>query len=157
MANEFETADIAADIIAGGNAMGRLAANSDIFGEAIKAFRSHDGDAWNKMLTKAQLNVSCHWICDWVCSKECVRLCILLAGPPREPITVEQIGPFTAALTRLAEQPKAIELLVRAIEGEDSAAFQKIAADIGAKASVSFGVSWSAASCASCKNGTWPI
>jgi hypothetical protein len=134
MANEFETADIAADIIAGGNAMGRLAANSDIFGEAIKAFRSHDGDAWNKMLTKAQLNVSCHWICDWVCSKECVRLCILLAGPPREPITVEQIGPFTAALTRLAEQPKAIELLVRAIEGEDSAAFQKIAADIGAKA-----------------------
>ena len=78
-------------------------------------------EAWTQVLTRGKLAATtCHRICEWVCSKECVRLCILLAGPPREPVTVDQIGPFTAVITRLAEQPKLIETLVRAIEAEDA-------------------------------------
>ena len=134
MTDGVEIADVATDLREGGAAVAQLAQNADLFESAIKAFRAHDAEAWANVLTRAQLPpIICHRICEWVCSKECVRLCILLAGPPREPVTVDQIGPFTAVLTRLAEQPKLIEILVKAVEAEDAKAFQKIAAELRAQ------------------------
>jgi hypothetical protein len=134
MSDGIEVSGIASDLGRGGEAIAGIAGDAGLFGEAIKAYRAHDSDAWLRILEKAKLAAFCHRICEWVCSKECVRLCILLAGPPREPITIDQIGPFTAVLTRLAEQPKLIEALVKAVEAEDARSFQAIAAELKAQA-----------------------
>ena len=134
MTNGVEVTDVATDLRQGGTASGQLGQNDQLFSAAIKAFRARDAEAWAQILTRGKLAaITCHRICEWVCSKECVRLCILLAGPPREPVTVDQIGPFTAVLTRLAEQPNLIEILVKAVEAEDAKAFQKIAAELRAQ------------------------
>ncbi len=133
MTDGVETKDVASDIAQGGKATMKLADNADLFNLALAAFRKHDGEAWAQALTKARLLVSCHRICEWVCSKECVRICILLAGRPSEPITVAEIGPFTSVLARLAEQPKLIGQLVKAVEAEDPRAFQAIAAELKAQ------------------------
>ena len=142
MTEAIEIADVVTDIHQGGEAVLKLAGDAGLFAEAIKAYRAHDGTAWSRALDKAQLLVSCHRVCEWVCSKECVRLCILLAGPPREPVTVEQIGPFTAVLTRLAEQPKLIELLARAIEVEDARAFHAVVEQLKAQAYIHLLCHW---------------
>nr|WP_310522177.1 hypothetical protein [Polymorphobacter sp.] len=134
MSDAIELSDVAEDIGGGGAAIMQLAKDADLFGAAIKAFRARDSELWAKVLDKAQLLGSCHRICEWVCSKECVRLCILLAGPPREPVTVEQIGPFTRVLRQLAEQPKLIEVLVKAVEAEDPRAFHAVVAELKAQA-----------------------
>ena len=134
MSDAIELSEVADDLRGGGAAIVRLAKDADLFGMAIKAFRARDAERWAKVLDKAQLLGSCHRICEWVCSKECVRLCILLAGPPREPVTIEQIGPFTRVLRQLAEQPKLIEVLVKAVEAEEPRAFQAVVAELKAQA-----------------------
>ena len=126
MSDEIRIADVVSDAHLGGDAIDVLARDAALFEEAVKAFRAHDGDAWKRLVGRVDLLGSCHWLCEWVCSKECVRLCILLAGPPREAVTPEQIAAFPAVLGRLAEQPKLIETLAHAVEAEDSRAFHAI-------------------------------
>ncbi|HYI41952.1 MAG TPA: hypothetical protein VE053_16710 [Allosphingosinicella sp.] len=133
MAEDFEIADVAEDISLGSRAIASLARDSRQFEAAVKAFRGRDFEAWHKVLIKADLLIHCHRVCQWFVSKECVRICILLAGPPREPVTVEQIGPFTEVLTRLVKQPKLIETLAKAIEAEDRRAFQAVVAELKAQ------------------------
>ena len=134
MADSIEPTDVAADIAEGGKSIQGLAHEPELFEAAIKAFRARNYEDWHAALGKAQAIKWCHRVCEWVCSKECVRLCIVIAGPPREPITIEQIGPFTRVLTRLAENPKLIEALVRAVEAEDRQAFAEIAKQLEASA-----------------------
>ncbi len=142
MSNGIEASDVAADVSSGGIAVARLAQNADLFNIAIKSFRGYQGEEWARTLNKAQLLVSCHRICEWVCSKECVRLCILLAGPPREPVTIEQIGPFTDVLRRLAENPKLIAVLAKAVEAEDPKAFYAVATELKAQAFIHLLCHW---------------
>ena len=134
MTDGVTIADVVADAHQGGEAVLRLAANAGQFDEAVKAFRARDSEAWRRTLEKADLLPVCHRVCEWLCSKECVRICILLAGQPREPITLEQIGPFTAVLARLAEKPRLLEALAHAVEAEDAGAFRRVAEELKAQA-----------------------
>src|SRR4051812_24930556 len=126
MNEEMEIADVGVDVRDGGQAIAQLARDPQMFAEAIKYFRANDYDGWHRLLGRTVLLVHCHRVCEWVVSKECVRLCILLAGPPREAVTVEQIGPFTAVLARLAEQPKLIDALAKSVAAEDPKAFRAV-------------------------------
>lgn len=134
MSDAFEVKDVVSDFHLGGDAANALASNPDLFADAVKAFRSRDGKGWQKAINRVELLRSCHFICGWVCSKECVRLCILLAGPPREAVTLEQIAAFPAVLERLVKQPKLIESLARAVEAEDSQAFHAVVDRLDARA-----------------------
>jgi hypothetical protein len=134
MSDEIDISDIVAEIGLGSAGAGTLARDAALFADAVKVFRSRDGEAWNKLLARAQLLGSCHEVCRWVCSKECVRLCILLAGAPSAAITLEQIAGFPAVLERLAKQPKLIEQLARAVEAEDSKAFAAVVDRLDARA-----------------------
>lgn len=142
MTEGVEPIDVAADVAEGGNAIHTLTHEPELFQAAIKAFRARNAEEWHAVLTKARSVLWCHRICEWVCSKECVRLCILVAGRPREPITIEQVGPFAHVLTRLAEQPRYIEALVRAVEEEDSKGFHEIARELEATAFVHLLCHW---------------
>ena len=134
MSDDFGIPDIIADVHLGGDAANALARDPAVFAEAVKVFRSRDGEAWNRLFSRVDLSRSCHIICGWICSKECVRLCILLAGPPREPVTLEQIAAFPAVLQRLAKQPKLIEALAHAVDAEDSQAFHAVVDQLDARA-----------------------
>lgn len=142
MAEGIEPTDVAGDVVEGGKAIQALTREPELFEAAIDAFRARDAEKWHAVLGKAQAFVPCHRICEWVCSKECVRLCILLAGAPREPITMEQIGPFAHVLARLTQQPEQIEALVRAVEREDTQAFQEIAKKLEASAYIHLLCHW---------------
>jgi hypothetical protein len=133
MSDGVDIIDVAADIEGGAAAISKLAGDPRLFAEAIKTFRAQDHEGWRRLLTKAELFIHCHRVCEWVVSRECVRICILLAGPPREAVTVEQIGPFTAVLARLAEQPKLIEALAKAVEAEDPKAFHAVVEQLKAQ------------------------
>ena len=164
MAEGIEPTDVAGDVVEGGKAIQALTREPELFEAAIDAFRARDAEKWHAVLGKAQAFVSCHRICEWVCSKECVRLCILLAGAPREPITMEQIGPFAHVLARLTQQPEQIEALVRAVEREDTQAFQEIAKNSRLRptsiscvtGSVMSAAIWSAGFSASASHGSRP-
>ena len=90
-------------------AIGALAAQRDLFGEVVAAFREDSPERFQDALGRAGLIDRCHWICRWLCSKHCVLVCTKLAGHIKaEPeIDVDEWRAFAEYTARLGKDPEA--------------------------------------------------
>jgi hypothetical protein len=128
--------DRIAELRASGEAVGKLAADPDVFRKAVDAFRARDAEAFQAVLAQANLLEVCRLICRWLCSKHCIFTCLQLCGPPeKQPqLDVEEWRRFAELTARIAEDEGLLHQLLDAIDREDAGAWQQLVGDLKAEA-----------------------
>ena len=116
--NLFEELRISGEII------GKLAEDQERFGKLVEAFRQHDCDGAQEIITEYGIGRECERLCLWFCSWECVLVCFLLCGPfGDEQITVEEVREFADVCGRLAADDSLLGPLVDAVQKNDPKTF----------------------------------
>ncbi len=118
-----------------GEAIARLAADSEAFAEAVAAFRAADAERFQAVLARPDLLERCRLICRWLCSKHCIFVCLKLAGPPEAmpELNVEewrQVGILTG---RIAADDALLRQFVGAVEREDVDAWRELVKQVQAE------------------------
>jgi hypothetical protein len=121
-----------AEFISLEDAVGRLAAQSDVVGHlaqdsgafsaAVAAFEAKDADAFRWVLNRVELLPYCELICEWVRVKLGVLRCVELCGVPREKMQVPDLQQFARALVQLSSNEKLLRRVVDAVacgDGDD--------------------------------------
>src|SRR4051812_48174557 len=114
------------EVLAGANAMARLAEDEGVFRAAVDAFRAYDGESMAKLLERYELAQHCEIVCHWLRSKEAVVLCLELAGPP--PLEEDRPDPRELAelTVKLTSDEVSVRLMVDAVQDRNVAAWQEL-------------------------------
>ncbi len=126
--------DRIAELRASGEAVGRLAADPDVFRKALDAFRAQDAEAFQGVLAQADLLGVCRLVCRWLCSKHCIFVCLRLCGPPEEQPEpdVEEWRRFAELTARIAEDEGLVRRLIDAVDREDVDAWRHLVDELNA-------------------------
>jgi hypothetical protein len=111
------------------DAVGKLAADKDAFGQAVEAFRAQDVDAFRDVLDRFDLLGRCHLICRWLCGKHCVFVCFKLAGPVRDApdeLPVEEVRRFAGVVAEISADEALLARFVDVVDREDAEGFQAL-------------------------------
>jgi hypothetical protein len=120
-----------AELRESGEAIGRLADDTERFRRAVEAFRGRDVQGFQAALAEAGLLEHCRFICRWLCSKHNVFICMRLCGPIEErAFDVEEIREFAQATARIARDEALLRRLLDAIDKEDAQAFRALVAEL---------------------------
>ena len=120
--------DVLRELLAEGNAVGRLAEDEKAFRAAYEAFRREDPKAFREVLERFDLLPRCALVCEWIRSKECVLRCTELAGPPKALDHSPSERALAEGIARITSEPKTLHELARAFEEHDAASLKRIAA-----------------------------
>lgn len=115
-----------------GNAMGLLSQDETTFRAVVDAFRAADGESFQRLLSQFKIT-DCELVCFWLRSKEMVLECIELCGPPRVPITLDDIPAFAEILTKITADEELVEILASTVRDRDAAGFAKLVKQVGAE------------------------
>jgi hypothetical protein len=109
------------DPVATGEAVAQLAANPELFNEALAAFRTRDEPRWHAALDRAKLLDRCELICHFFGRKECVRICALFCPEPLKPPTDLEVLQFAQALASLTKSQPDLDRLYAVIDQASAA------------------------------------
>jgi hypothetical protein len=115
-----------------GEAVGKLAEDSERFREVVEAFRAEDVDAFHKGLADAGLDAYCHLVCSWLCSKHCVFICIRLCGPIEkiEELAIDEIRAFAEITAGISRDEALLRRLVDAVDRQDVEAWRALIVEL---------------------------
>jgi hypothetical protein len=124
------------ELRASGEAIGRLAADPEVFRKAVDAFRAQDAEAFQGVLAQADLLEGCRLICRWLCSKHCIFICLRLCGPPAEQpeLDVEEWRRFAELTARIAVDEGLLRRLVDAVDQQNVDAWRQLLDEVKAGA-----------------------
>ena len=100
------------------------------FRAAVDAFRAVDADSFQRLLAGLKIGEYCELVCSWLRIKECVLECIEMCGPPREPITIEQIPKLAEIIGKIAGDEELVERLAGAIQDRNAESFNTLVKDL---------------------------
>ena len=126
MADRELELNVLRDLLGATDVLTDLTRDQAIFNAAFDAFRREDGRAFTDVLTKAQLQLSCHLVCEWVRSKECIFLCLDLAGPPVATTAAPDPRVLAGAIAKLAGDEKLLQRLADVVTKRDPGGFTEI-------------------------------
>jgi hypothetical protein len=129
MSNAVDRQEIIASLINAGKSLGLLAQDDTIFRATVDAFRAVDGESFQRLLTNLKIT-DCELVCFWLRSKECVLECIELCGVPRQPITVDDIPKFAAAVVKITGDEELIERLADTVRDRDAQGFSTLVKEL---------------------------
>jgi hypothetical protein len=132
MSDATDRQEIITSLTSAGKAMGLLAQDETIFRAAVDAFRAADGDSFQRLLTNLKIT-DCELICLWLRSKEIVLECLQLCGPPREPITVDDIPAFAEIVAKITGDEELVEVLANTVRDRDAQGFANLVKQLGAQ------------------------
>jgi hypothetical protein len=127
MADDSLERQLLAEVLTGGETMGELAADDEVFRAAIDAFRALDGESMHALLERHGLLERCELICHWLRSKEAILLCLELAGLP--PVTEDKppdAREFADVVARVTADEELVELLASAVQERDGDAWREL-------------------------------
>ena len=124
MSNVGSIDDAVRQLIAQGDAVGRLAQNEGGFAAAVAAFEARDANAFRWVLQRLEMLPQCELICEWLRTKLCVLRCLEVCGPPREETPTPDLRAFAQAVVRLSSNEGLLRRVVDAIECRDADAYQ---------------------------------
>src|SRR5439155_4146158 len=127
-ADSDETRELERALEEGSRAIGALAANTRLFGPALKAFRAADAKAFDAALSRAQVLEWCELVCGWFCSKECLLVCLEFCGPP--PQEVPNLREFADVVAKVTTDESVLERLVTSVERRDAKSFQALVKEL---------------------------
>lgn len=115
------------EVLAGAEAMGRLAKDEEAFRAVVDAFRAQDGESMHLLLERHKLAVRCETVCHWLRSKEAVLLCLELAGPPPlEQVEGPDVREFAETVAKLTADEEIVELLADAVQERNTSAWSEL-------------------------------
>ncbi len=111
---QVERPHLIPELQAAGHAIGRLAANEDVFAEASKAVLANRCETVGETLSAAGFDGFCFVICEWFCSWRCLFVCLRLCR-------IFPIGELDSEIGEMLEFARALGKL-------DKAALERLAA-----------------------------
>jgi hypothetical protein len=123
-----------AELQSAGAAIGRLAADDELFATAVKAVRAQDCELLRGTLGRGELSSFCRIICEWFCSWRCLLVCLPFCRAFPLEIPESPIGEaleFARAVGKLRDDPGALERLSAAVGAEDVQAFEPLVKELG--------------------------
>jgi len=125
--------DVIPELQQAGQALGKLVANEEAFGAAVKAVRAGNCEVLRDTIATADLGPYCRIICEWFCSWRCVLVCLPFCRPfpfepPKSPI--REAFEFAQVSGKLAENPDALERLSAVVARGDSDAFAELVKEL---------------------------
>src|SRR3954447_9427383 len=114
------------EVLAGANAMARLAEDEGVFRAGVDAFRAYGGESMAKLLERYELAQHCEIVCHWLRSKEAVILCLELAGPPPEREEPPEARDFAEVVAKLTADEAAVRLMADAVEDRNVEAWREL-------------------------------
>jgi hypothetical protein len=121
-----DLSEVAIRLMKAGKAIGRAATDDTIFRAVVDAYRAVDSESFQMLLRKLEITEDCELICSWLRSKECMLDCIELCGPPKRPITVEDIPKFAEVLVKITQDEELVEILADSIREHDAALYKEL-------------------------------
>lgn len=122
--------EVAAELNLVGKAMGQIAVDDATFREAIDAFRAADGESFQRLLARLNISLECERICSWIRVKECVLECIELCGPPKQPLSIEDIPRFAEVLVKITSDEELVEQLADSVREHDVDSFKSLVSSL---------------------------
>jgi hypothetical protein len=121
------------ELLAAGQAVGRLAADEKTFAAAVDAVRAGACDRLGATLDGAGHGAFCHLICEWFCSLRCMLVCLRLCRVfpierPESPIG--EMLEFARATGSLAAKQGTLERLSAAVLREDVESVQSLVKEL---------------------------
>src|SRR6185437_1807008 len=130
MSNVGSIDDAVSQLIAQGDAVGRLAQNEGGFAAAVAAFEAKDANAFRWVLQRLDQYPQCELICEWLRTKLCVLRCLEVCGVPRENTPTPGLGEFARAVVQLTSNEKLLRRVVDAIACPNADDFQEALAEL---------------------------
>jgi hypothetical protein len=132
MADPVDRQQIVDSVTNAGKALGLLAQDDTIFRATVDAFRAADGESFQRLLAQFKIT-DCELVCFWLRSKEIVLECLELCGPPRDPITVEDIPAFAEIVAKVTGDEELVETLANTVRDRDAQGFASLIKQLGAQ------------------------
>lgn len=132
MADAVDRQQVVTSLTNAGKAMGLLAQDDTIFRATVDAFRAADAESFQRLLANLKIT-DCELVCLWLRSKEIVLECLELCGPPREPITVEDIPAFAEVVAKITGDEELVETLADTVRDRDAQGFAGLVKKLGAQ------------------------
>jgi len=122
------------ELQAAGHAIGRLAADEELFAAAVKDVLAGSCESLSSTLERGGFASFCLLICEWFCSWRCFLLCFTLCRIfPIEALEspIEEAREFALACGKLAGENGALQRLAAATLREDVEAVQSLVKELG--------------------------
>ena len=121
------------ELQAAGQSIGRLAADQELFGRAVKAVLANSCETLSGTLERGGFGPFCFFICEWFCSWRCLLVCLRLCRifPLERPESeIGEMLEFARAGGRLADDKGALERLAAATLREDVETVQTLVKEL---------------------------